>query len=537
MRNILRPFGTLALISALIWSCSEDDTVVTHQTTPDDNIPATIAPVSGFTVAKTSTERELAVTWTNPEDEFLHKVEISYEPEGVNSRNYTPEVVFVDAESAESGSIKLQMPEHGTYTIRAVAINTGGIRSSPVSAVGTPAKRDDEEYTPPAEEAENKFFVYADAMMVAVMDKLLGKSPKAGQNVWTNNYPRNTSEPYWDDAAMIWAHGSGYSAFVALREATVGHPTLETKYKNLEDRMWKGTQQFFYSYSNNAYRAYACWPGSGNDRYYDDNAWVGLDMIDMYNLTGDQKYLTQAKYVWDYLMMGTDSYAGGGINWKQQPASTGKNTCSTAPGAVLGAKLYIATHEQGYLDKTIELYDWLVNIMQDPGDKLFYDNVKENGSGGLTINKGKLPYNAGQPMQAAVLLYNITGDQKYLDNAKAIAASSHRTWSTPFTSYAMDETFNIFKVEQSNVWFTSIMFRGFFELYKVTGDRTYLDDMEKSLQHAWLKNRDAGSGLMNNDPRGGGSQTSWNILNQGAYVEMYARMAALKRDEAAQAAQ
>jgi rhamnogalacturonyl hydrolase YesR len=89
---------------------------------------------------------------------------------------------------------------------------------------------------------------------------------------------------------------------------------------------------------------------------------------------------------------------------------------------VLGCKLYQITKEQKYLDKAKELYIWLIQYMQDPDDYLFYVNITPS----LTIGKSNYTINSGQPMQAACLLYNKTGEQQYLTDAQQIARSAHR---------------------------------------------------------------------------------------------------------------
>ncbi|UVS36159.1 hypothetical protein NXX87_08890 [Bacteroides faecis] len=75
------------------------------------------------------------------------------------------------------------------------------------------------------------------------------------------------------------------------------------------------------------------------------------------------------------------------------------------------------------------------------------------------------------------------------------------------------------------------MCRGFFELYSIDNDRKYIDDIEKSMIHAWSSSCHQGNNLLNDDDlRGGTTKTSWEILHQGALVELYARLAVLERE-------
>ncbi len=65
--------------------------------------------------------------------------------------------------------------------------------------------------------------------------------------------------------------------------------------------------------------------------FYDDNVWLGIDFCDIYEATGDKKYLAEAEMIWKFIESGTDDVLGGGIYWCEQQKHS-KNTCSNAPG-------------------------------------------------------------------------------------------------------------------------------------------------------------------------------------------------------------
>ena len=49
--------------------------------------------------------------------------------------------------------------------------------------------------------------------------------------------------------------------------------------------------------------------------------------------------------------------------------------------------------------------------------------------------------------------------------------------------------------------------------------------------HAWSSSCHQGNNLLNDDDlRGGTTKTGWEILHQGALVELYARLAVLERE-------
>ena len=128
--------------------------------------------------------------------------------------------------------------------------------------------------------------------------------------------------------------------------------------------MVNGIQHFWVT--DHGRTAYSVYPDSGNDRFYDDNVWIGLDMAKWYAISKNIRYLNQAKAVWNYLSQyGWDNTCGGGVHWKElNEPSKSKHTCSTAPTGVLSCKLYQLTHEQKYLDKAQVLIEALPYIQR-----------------------------------------------------------------------------------------------------------------------------------------------------------------------------
>jgi hypothetical protein len=340
---------------------------------------------------------------------------------------------------------------------------------------------------------------------------------------WHGAYPK--SDGYWNGDAVVWGQGEGLAAFLSMREAT-----SDSEYggdlQAYDNTMFDGINSFITN--DNGIAAYAVYPASGNDRYYDDNAWIGLDMIKWYNLTKDDRYLEKAKMVWNYLMKGNTSTCGGGILWKEYPSpTTTKHTCSTAPAAVLGCRLFMATGDSSYLNKAEELYAWLKKCLQDPDDHLYWDNINPD----MKVSKNKYSYNSGEPMEAAALLYKITKEGKYLADAQEIARSAYEKWFKPFHSNILNEDFSI--LSPGDCWFNTVMFRGYLALYDMDNNRTYIDALQKTMKHAWLSScRNKDTNLLNDgDFSGAQSQTSWDMLQQGACVELMADLAQLEKNK------
>ena len=249
--------------------------------------------------------------------------------------------------------------------------------------------------------------------------------------------------------------------------------------------------------------------------FYDDNLWLGIDLCDIYEATGDRKYLAEAERIWEFIGSGMDDVLGGGIYWCEQHKDS-KNTCSNAPAAVYALKLYAATGERHYLEQGKALYAWTKRYLSDPGDGLYYDNMALDG----TLVKTKDSCNSGQMVQAGALLHKATWDESYLKDEQRTAAASYGCFFTGFTP----EDGTPFRIlGKGDVWFSAVMTRGFIELYRIDGNAEYLEAVQRSLDHAWVHARD-GKGLFGADLTGRVKDSRKWLLTQAGMAEMYARM-------------
>lgn len=314
--------------------------------------------------------------------------------------------------------------------------------------------------------------------------------------------------------SYLWPFSGTFSAVNALYETTGD----EKYHQLLDERVLTGLEEYFdTARTPNAYSSYIN-SAPVSDRFYDDNVWLGIDFTDTYMQTKDNKYLDKARMIWDFIESGTDDVLGGGIYWCEQKKES-KNTCSNAPGSVFALKLFKATGDSSYLTKGKALYDWTKANLQDSTDCLYFDNIGLNGN----IGRAKFAYNSGQMMQSAALLYQLTGDSIYLDEALKIAKGCSNQFFTDLTT-PEGETFKMIK--KGDVWFTAVMLRGFIELYNIDKDRTYLDAFDKSLAYAWDNARNS-KGLFHADLSGEKKDRRKWLLTQAAIVEMYARLAGL----------
>ena len=318
--------------------------------------------------------------------------------------------------------------------------------------------------------------------------------------------------------SYLWPFSGSLSAVRAIYSATGDTAWLgvidEKVLPGLECyRDLNRTPAAFASYINTA-------PAS--DRFYDDNVWLGIDFAELYQASGCKKYLDEAVEIWKFIESGTDSILGGGIYWCEQKKHS-KNTCSNAPGTVYAVRLYEATGDSVYLQSAKELYDWTRENLQDPEDKLYFDNVNLEGN----ISKAKFAYNSGQMLEAAALLYKATGDSAYLAQAQEIAASAFPYFFNGGT--AVDEQGEFPLLNSGNIWFTTIMMRGFMELYLIDGNPEYMNAFDRNLNYAWNSMRDPETGLFSEDWSGKTHKDRKWLLTQNAMAEMYATIVGISK--------
>lgn len=315
--------------------------------------------------------------------------------------------------------------------------------------------------------------------------------------------------------SYLWPYSGTFSAVNALFETT-----QDKKYHQLlDERVLPGLDEYFdTTRTPNAYSSYVK-SAPASDRFYDDNVWLGIDFTDTYQLTKDKKYLDKAAMIWNFIESGTDDLLGGGIYWCEQKKES-KNTCSNAPGSVFALKLFKATNDSAYFKKGKALYDWTNEHLQDSTDYLYFDNVRLDGK----IGKAKFAYNSGQMMQSAALLYQLTNNPVYLEEAQNIAKECYKYFFTDFNTTS-GESFKMIK--KGDVWFTAVMLRGFIELYHLDKNKTYIDAFDKSLSYAWENARDE-KGLFHTDLSGNNKDNKKWLLTQAAIVEMYGRLAAIQ---------
>ena len=162
--------------------------------------------------------------------------------------------------------------------------------------------------------------------------------------------------------------------------------------------------------------------GNGNDKYYDDNAWLVIAFLEAYETDRDPRYLARADETLRFVLSGWDEEIGGGIWWHQGHKDGTKNACSNGPAAVGCLRLAKFRGEEAatLVDRARKIVAWTVGALQ-AGDGLF-DDRKVVASG--EVKRGKLTYNSALMLRALLGLYRATGEGEYLEQARRIGKAA-----------------------------------------------------------------------------------------------------------------
>ncbi|MCL2793867.1 MAG: glycoside hydrolase family 76 protein [Microbacteriaceae bacterium] len=325
-----------------------------------------------------------------------------------------------------------------------------------------------------------------------------------GSDLVHETYPAQAGDPAY---GYEWSHSQVHVAaldLVAMRPDAATRAALASLAAG-QEHYWEDTSTTGQpGYASGAQAPY----GNSGDLFYDDNAWVALEKIQLHLMTGDAAALQRAEQIFTLLQSGWDSDPThpdpGGIFWTQASWSQDRNTVSNMPAALIGARLFAITGNRDYLDGAVRSYDWTNQYLLDT-DGLYFDHVSMSGA----VEQTKWSYNQGIPLAAAYALYLATRDRTYLDHAVDVAEASYAYYIESGT------------IGQQPIYFNSIYFKSLLLLSTATRNGTYYDAMNSYGDLLWSGRRDATTGLFSQDISG-----ATKALEQGAAVQVYASLAA-----------
>ena len=260
--------------------------------------------------------------------------------------------------------------------------------------------------------------------------------------------------------AYAWSTSQALAADIAVAKASGSPAALAQVHRDLTglSHYWDGAA------SPPGYDCVVAPPlGHGGARFYDDNAWIGLDLVRAYQLTGEPALLQRAEEVFAFTESGWDANLShpfpGGVFWTQAHSNRDRNTISTGGAAKLGLQLYLINGQRGDLETAGSMLAWVNATLRAPNG-LYWDHVGLNGR----IDTRQWSYNQGMMLGAYLALYHATGELTALHQAKAIAAASLRL-------------FRASGFRNQPAIFNAIYFRNLAELNVVAPNRSYVDAM------------------------------------------------------------
>ncbi|HEY2535945.1 MAG TPA: glycoside hydrolase family 76 protein [Solirubrobacteraceae bacterium] len=241
--------------------------------------------------------------------------------------------------------------------------------------------------------------------------------------------------------------------------------------------------------------------GPGGTKYYDDNEWVGIELVRMYELTHSTAALGSAEAIMAFVMAGWDTdpehVCPGGIPFSNAADNNERNTVTDGPGAELGVRLYQLTGNAAYLQFAEQAYNWARTcLLQENG--LYADHIGAHGA----VARVYWSYNQGAMIGAGTLLYQATQNSAYLYQARQTAKVA--------LAYYTPE-----RLGSELPFFVSVYFRNMLYLDSVTHDPPGSKLAQPYVDYAWQHLR------LSNNMFVFGSPPSSQLLVQAAIVQIY----------------
>ncbi|MBN2485836.1 MAG: hydrolase [Bacteroidales bacterium] len=268
---------------------------------------------------------------------------------------------------------------------------------------------------------------------------------------------------------------------------------------------------------------------AGIENVYDDQMWLVRELLESYKLTGKTIYLEKAEYLTGYVLDGWDctrDVAGnelGGITWG--PGYVTKHACSNGP--MVSPLVWLSELYQGkddeieyryidaidketrksllvkkteyYLDYAKKIYDWQkINLLRPDG---VYDdmrggctpgNPQTTSVNGVLYRKGitcadrvgpAITYNSGTMLSGAADLYRVTGNNTYLNDAIKLSDASFGYFAKPGVNKQGYYTYDISGFRN---WFNGVLMRGYVDVYQsYAGVSDFINTFRQNLDYGY----------------------------------------------------
>lgn len=310
--------------------------------------------------------------------------------------------------------------------------------------------------------------------------------------------------------SYLWPFSQALAATVSVDEIPALRSKLRRELKarmvglgNYFDGDDSGAPEGTFTSSLAAYDGTVAPPaGPGGTKYYDDNDWVGIELVRLYKLTHEAAALRLAEQIMAFEMAGWQSNpelgCPGGLPFSDSLQNTERNTITTAPAAELGVQLYAITGTAAYLQFAQQAYAWVRACLLEPSG-MYGDHVNKRG----VIEPRLWSYTQGAMIGAGTLLSQVTGNAEYLAQATQTAQAA-MAYFTPS------------RLGGEIPFFPSVYFRNLLYYEAVTRSGGARSVAQSYVDYFWQRLRTSSDLFVY------GSPPSGQLLVQAAIVQIYA---------------
>ncbi len=368
-----------------------------------------------------------------------------------------------------------------------------------------------------------------------------------------NPYTETRSE----ERGSIWMYTSAIEAVNAVLRAIQAYDTkvenadlsgqYSDKYTRLLQQLYDNADYYLGTFRLTSYTQTAKWTVYGVHRsrvkgqakvegienVYDDQMWLIRELLESYQLTGNNFFLEKAEYLTDYVLDGWDCTIDsngkerGGITWG--PGYVSKHACSNGPMVSPLVWLhelykdknefityrYIDSHDKvSRKEKTVKKSDYYLTFAKKVYDwqkehLLRADGVYDDMMGGcsprhpeLEIISGKtyrkgifcrdkvgpaISYNSGTMLSGAADLYRATGESQYQTDAVNLSDAS-------FSYFAKKDAeipgYFTYDVSGFRNWFNGVLLRGLVDVYpRYNNIAPYIETFQQNLDYAYQNHK------------------------------------------------
>ncbi|SKC83725.1 Glycosyl hydrolase family 76 [Ohtaekwangia koreensis] len=355
-----------------------------------------------------------------------------------------------------------------------------------------------------------------------------------------------------EEKGSVWMYTSAIEAVNAILRALEaqkdhGNAALYTehfnKYSELLHKLYENADYYMGTFQLTSYTQNKEWSVYGVNRggskgsaqvagienVYDDQMWLIRELLEAYKLTDNAAYLQKAEYLTEYVLDGWDCTRDangaerGGITWG--PGYVTKHACSNGPVVsplVWLHELYKDKNDEVtysyidaddkqtrktmqvkksdyYLDFAKKIYSWQKNqLLRNDG---VYDDMRGGCSPGNpqteTINgtlyrRGTtcqdrvgpaITYNSGSMLSGGADLFRVTGDNIYLEDVSKLSDASFQYFAKLGQT---KEGYYTYDISGFRNWFDGVLMRGYVDVYPAYGTTAnYINSFQKNLDYAY----------------------------------------------------